>query len=349
MNPKAFVRSAAMATLMATLSVGSALGADDDLLELTIALGVNDATFNPTTASVFKLADEYGFYEKHGLHVNIVTLDGTPQAVAALNSGAVDAADISIDAAVRLQAMNDLEIRGIVAVATGSPFLIASKTDINSIEELEGRSYAIADNGSLDHALTQAVLRSFGVSSDLPDYVAIGAPSVRVQALAIGRVDATAVSFGTYASIDGTEGVHILVEADEFSSRAPALSKFIAVLADTVDSKEEELQRFTTALIDASRTFQADPERWIEIAVAARPDLSRENIERTSNFIAERWCINGCMNPEKIQGSVDFVYSNPDFEGVPVVAGSEITDLRFTTNALEMLGVVSEGGLDARP
>ncbi len=350
MKPDAFVCSAALAATVFALSAAGAIAAEkNDMLELTVALGVDDATFNPTTASVFKLADEFGYYKKYGLHVNLVTLDGTPQAVAALNSGAVDAAHISIDAAIRLKASNDLPLRGIVAVATGSPFLIAAKSDIRSVEDLAGRSYAIADNGSLDHTLTQAVLRSFGMSPEAPNFVAIGAPNVRVQALAVGKVDATSVSFGTYASIDGTPGVHVLVDANDFSARTPALFKFVAVLQGTIDKKREALQRFTDALIDVSRAMHADPQRWIETAVAARPDLSREKIERTSKFIASRWCINGCMDPKKIEESVAFVYSNPDFKDVPVIAGSEISDLRFTAKALETLGVASEGGLDARP
>src|SRR5690349_9965057 len=79
--------------LAATLGAGPAL-AQSDMLELKLATAVVD--LNPTTDSVLKLADSLGFYEKHGVKVTIVPLEGTPQAVAALNSGAVDLADIGI-------------------------------------------------------------------------------------------------------------------------------------------------------------------------------------------------------------------------------------------------------------
>ena len=220
---------ASVAMAAGLLAWGPALAQDP--MELTVALGVDDANFNPTTASVFKLADSMGFYEKYGLKVTFVALDGTPQAVAALQADQVDLADISLDAAVRLKAANGVDIRGVVAVSTGSPFLIATKTDITSLEGLAGRSYAIADNGSLDHQLTQAVLRGKGLDPAMPAYVPIGAPNVRVQALAAGQVDATTVSFGTYSSIEGTEGVHVLLPADEFSAYAPAVSKFAAAKA----------------------------------------------------------------------------------------------------------------------
>ncbi|MBI4046071.1 MAG: ABC transporter substrate-binding protein, partial [Devosia nanyangense] len=164
-----------------------------DMLELKLATA--DTDINPTTDSVLKLAGILGFYEKHGVKVEIVALEGTPQAVAALNSGAVDLADISIDAALRLRADNNLPLRGVVAGTLGAPYLIASKADITKVEDLVGKSFAIADNGSLDHTYTQLVLSSMGVAADGPKYVAIGAPAARVQSLAAGKGDATTVSY----------------------------------------------------------------------------------------------------------------------------------------------------------
>jgi NitT/TauT family transport system substrate-binding protein len=334
----------------ASAGLATAARAEGDVVELTVALGVDDANFNPTTASVFKLAEQFGYYAKHGVKVTFVALDGTPQAVAALQSGAVDAADISLDAAVRLRAANGVSLRGFVAVSTGSPFLIAAKTDITKMEDLVGRSFAIADNGSLDHALTQAVLRSYGIATDGPNYVAIGAPLVRIQALAAGQVDATAVSFGTYSSIDGkAPDVHILLPAKEFSARAPALAKFVAATDETIASKGEAVQRFTNALIETSRDMAANPDKWVAAAAAARPDLDPEKLKGTSKAIADRWCVNGCMNPQKINDSVAFVYANPDFKDIPVLPGSDLVDLSFTTKALELLGVDKGTGMDGQP
>ncbi len=320
----------------------------EDMLELSVALGVDDANFNVTTSSVFRLAEDLGFYKKYNLHVTFVPLDGTPQAVAALQAGAVDAADISLDAAIRLRAANGVPLRGVVAVGTGSPFLIAAKDDIKTLQDLVGRSYAIADNGSLDHTLTQAVLRSQGVDPDGPNFVAIGAPTVRVQALAAGQVDATTVSFGTYASIDGTAGIHVLLPSSEFSTHVPAVSKFVAANEATIASKQAALQAFTNALIETSREMEAHPEKWIAAATAARPDLPPARIELTAKFIADRWCINGCLDPRELDDSVAFVYANPDFKDVPAVAAGDMIDLSFTQRALETLGTAGGTGLDSR-
>lgn len=347
-NTRSLIRLAALAGTAMIALTGTVQAQDSDMLELSVALGVVDANFNPTTASVFLLAVDQGYFERHGVNVTYIKLDGTPQAAAALYSGAVDLADISIDSAIRLRAENNVPVRGIVASSIGNSFLIASQVDIETVEDLVGRTYAISDYDGLDHALTRAVLRGYGMDPEAPDYVAIGAPDVRVQALAAGQVDATTVSFGTYSSLDGREEIHVLVAPDDFSARSPSMTKFVVGLESTIEEKNEAIQRFTDAMIEASRAFQADPAGWVNAAAAARPELSRESLERTADLNDARWCINGCMNPDKLAESIDFIYANPDFASVPVITYEDIVDLEFTTRALEDMGPVGGTGLDAR-
>jgi NitT/TauT family transport system substrate-binding protein len=341
------------ATLLASATLGlmvstSAMAQPTDVLELKLALGVADTQFNVTTSSVFQLAEQFGFYEKHGVKVTIVPLDGTPQAVAALNAGAVDIADIAIDAALRLRAENDLPVRGFVAVGRGAAFLIAARSEIETIEDLAGKSYAIADNGSLDHTLTEAVLRSYGMDASAPNFVAIGPPDVRIQALAAGRIDATTVSYGTFQSINNPPGISVLIDPDDFSSRAPALNKFVAALDNTIETKGEAIQRFTNALIDTSRAMKAEPQRWIDAITEGRPELTPESIKATSDLVHKRWCVNGCFSPSELVKSVDFTYENPDFVDVTVISADDIVDQRFTTKAIETLGTFTGDTIDVR-
>ena len=341
------IRSALAPALLALFAgAGGALA--QDIPELVVTLASDDDVFNPTTSSVFQLAQDFGYFDRHEVKITFVGLDGSPAAAAALQSGAVDVAHLTIDSAIRLDAANDLPVRGFLSVGTGIPFLIASRDDITTLGDLAGRSFAISDIGGLDHLLTQDVMRSFGLDAESPSFVAIGAPSVRVQALAAGQVDATTVSFGTYAAIEDTPGLHVLLAPDVFATRAPAQPKFLVARDDIIEQKREAIQRFTDAIMEASRDFAANPERWIEAAAAARPDLTRENIERIAEFNATLWCVNGCMRPETLQTSMDFIYASPDFADVPVVGLDDIVDYSFTNKVLEEKGVVETTGLDSR-
>jgi NitT/TauT family transport system substrate-binding protein len=331
----------------ALLSAGPGNSQPADMLELRIA--VADPNVNPVTDSVLKLAASLGYYEAHGVHVTIVPLEGTPQAVAALNAGEVDLADISIDAALRLRGANDVPLRGVVSATLGPPYLIAAKDDITDVAGLVGRTFAIADNNSLDHNLTRAVLASMGVSPDGPQFVAIGAPAVRVQALAAGQVDATTVSYGTFLPIANTPGIHIIVTPEDFFAAAPVQSKFVAGLESTLEAKHDAIQRFVDALVDMSRTYSSDHTAWVAAMVTARPDLTEAQLTATADFLAGRWCVNGCINVDYIQDTVDFIYAGPDFAGVPVVAATDVTDETFVLNAIQTLGAYEGGGIDERP
>ncbi len=342
-----FISTLAAGLALATLTGGAlAQSQPTDMLQLTLATAETD--INPTTDSVLKLAARLGLYEKHGVKVTIIELDGTPQAVAALNSGAADLADISIDSVIRLRADNDLHLRGIVSASLGAPYLIAAKDDITSLAGLAGRSFAIADNGSLDHTLTQVVLKAQGVAPDAPQYVPIGAPGARVQALAAGRVDATTVSYGTFQPIANTPGIHILVKPEDFAAASPNLTKFIAALDTTISSKHEALQRFVDALLDASRNFESHPDQWVDAVNAVRDDLSKESLTRTAGFFGDRWCVNGCLTQAELEKTVKFVYANPDFKDVKAVSATDIVDQEFVTQAITDLGAYSGPSLDKR-
>lgn len=335
------MHKAILSTLAASLTVLTLTGAAlaQDMLELRLATGEVD--INPTANSILKLAARLGFYEKHGVKVEIIELDGTPQAVAALTSGAADIADIGLDAAIRLVADNGIQLKGITSGGSGASFLVAAKDDITTLDDLVGRSFAIADNGSLDHTLTLAVLAASNVPVDGPKYVPIGAPAARAQALAAGQIDATTVSYGTFLSIQDAPGIHILEDAKSFAEKAPGISKVVAALDTTVAGKHEALKRFVEALIDISRTFDADPDQWVDAVAAARDDLKKEDLAKTAATITGRWCVSGCMTADEITKSIDFIYSNADFKDVKRLTTADLIDESFTTEALAALGAAN--------
>lgn len=324
-----------------TVAVGQ-----DDMLELNLALASPD--INPVTDSVLRLAESEGFYEKHGVRVNIIGLEGTPQAVAALNSGAVDLADIGIDAALRLRAENDVALSGVVSATLGPPFLIASQCGVESVADLAGQTYAISDIGGLDYTLTRRVLDANGVDIDAPEYVVIGPPSVRAQALAAGQVVATTVSYGTFLPVSDTPGLCILVSAGDFFKAAPRQSKFVVALDSTIEEKGEAIQRFVNAIIDASRTYDQDPPAWASVMADIRDDLTEEDLLETTVLLEGRWCVNGCINVDYIQGTVDFIYDSEDFADVEVLSAEDVTDESFVLGAIEELGDFEGGGIDER-
>ena len=345
---RSLVATAAAMVATALLTTGPAMSQAAAPAPLELRLAVADDNVNPVTDSVLRLADTLGYYKAHGVHVTLVSLQGTPQAVAALNGGDVDLADIAIDATLRLRAANGVALRGVVSSTLGPPYLIAVKSDIKGVAGLAGRTFAIADNGSLDHNLTRAVLSKLGVSPDSLQFVTIGAPAVRVQSLAAGRVDATTVSYGTFLPIAKRPGLSVLVPPDVFFNAAPVQSKFVVGLESTIAKKRDAIQRFVEALVDISRHYDADSASWVTAMVPARPDLAKDDLASTTQFLAGRWCVNGCLNADYIKKTVDFIYGGPDFKDVKVVPATDVIDESFVLAAIKNLGAYKGGGNDAR-
>src|SRR5438270_12148 len=83
----------------------------------------------------------------------------------------------------------------------------AARDTLGAIGDLKGRPFGIARVGSLDQTMTALVLKASGVNPADVQFVSIGAPSGRAQALAAGQIDATAFSIATFKAIEREPGV----------------------------------------------------------------------------------------------------------------------------------------------
>ena len=163
--------------------------------------------------SVMDLAVDLGYFEREGVEVELVRVQQTPSAVAALQAGEGDMANISVDAALQLVARDQIDLKAVVSPNKSLPFLIAGKEEIASLADLPANSFGVGRIGSLDHTLSSEVLATKGVDPGALEFVTIGQPNVRAQALAAGQIDATTMSIGVWLSIPDKTGLHVLIIA----------------------------------------------------------------------------------------------------------------------------------------
>ena len=151
--------------------------------------------------SVMDLAVELGYFEREGVQVEIVRVQQTPSALAALQAGEGDMANVGVDALLQAIAAGATDFRAVTSPNVSLPFLFAARQDITSVDALSGASFGVGRIGSLDHSLSALVLTSLGHDLDASEIVTLGQPNVRAQALAAGQIDATTMSIGTWASL----------------------------------------------------------------------------------------------------------------------------------------------------
>ncbi|WP_420022762.1 ABC transporter substrate-binding protein [Cereibacter azotoformans] len=287
--------------------------------------------------SVVDLALTNGYFERAGVEVELVRVQQTPMAMAALQAGEGEMANVSTDALLQMVARGTSDLRAVMSPNKSLPFLIAARPDITDPAQLEGRSFGIGRLGSLDHSLSAKVLAAKGVDMDRMDLVPLGQPAVRAQALLAGQVDATTMSIGTWTAMPDRDSVSILVGMDDYFAAAPVTTKVNVVTTQVLGSRRAEVEAVIEALVLASRDFQ-DPDLWVERMVVARPDVAREDLVVLAEAYRNSWSVDGGLTREELKVTTEWMYGTEDFQGLRPVGLEEWTDFGPLETVLRKLG-----------
>jgi NitT/TauT family transport system substrate-binding protein len=339
--------SAVAAGVLAAACAPVPAAVQPSVLSLKVGVAVTPAPALPESA--LWLARDLGFFQKEGLDVQLVEVDATPSVITAMRTGDVDVGDINFEDVIRLTASGDLPMRAISSASGRNFFMIVGKSSIGSVAELAGKSFAIARVGSQDHALSSKVLGVKGVSPAAVNYVAVGAPNVRAQALVAGQIDATTVSLGTWVTIQNQPNLRVLVGVDDYYNSLPLVNKGNAVTVKVLNDKAEALRRFTTALIKVSRYLAENKSAWVDGMVKLRPDINRSDLEYLWDQFGASWAVNGQVNLPAYQTSTDFLYDQGTFVDAPRIAAADWVDTTFVDGTLRQVGVYPNVDDPGRP
>lgn len=289
--------------------------------------------------SVTWLALSLGYFKRAGVDVQLVEVGQTPSAVAALRSGGGEMANIGTDTALQLIGRNQMVLRGVVSPDKALPFVVAAKKTIGKVGDLTGKTFGVARIGSVDYEMTRVVLAKLGVNPDSVQYLAIGQPDVRAQALLAGQIDATTFSIGIWTTLPDKSKIKMLVSQADYFKNAPFVSKLNVVTADTVKNRPKDIAAVVKALILASRDFRLHPQFWVDGVAAARTDVTRPQLTALAEAYAHSWSVNGGLNMNAVKFTTDTLYRGPDFKDLPAVEPAQWIDLSYIDSTLRTVGV----------
>ena len=290
--------------------------------------------------SVMDLAEQLRFYFNQGLKIEIIRVQQTPSAVAALRAGRGDMANISVSTALQLVARDQMKLKAVISPNKSIPFLIASTNTIQTIGDLAGSVFGVGRVGSLDYTLSRLVLSKLGLNPDKLKMVAIGQPRTRAQALLSGRVEATTMSIGVWTSLKDHGKLRILVPQMEYFKAVPVLSKVNVVSDRTLKERRGKVKTFVQAIIVASRKFASNPSLWAEAMSKARPDVPRVRLNKLAKAYAKSWSVNGGLNFKQIAYTVERQYKRKDFKGLRPIRPEEWVDTSLIDTVLKEIGVI---------
>lgn len=298
--------------------------------------------------SVMDLAVELGYFEREGVEVELIRVQQTPSAVAALMAGEGDMANIGVDAVLQLKVQGDEALVAVTSPNKSLPFLIAARNEIQSPGELVGKTFGVGRIGSLDHSLSSRVLESTGVSLEQMDVVTLGQPGVRAQALAAGQVDATTMSIGTWLSIPDRSGLSILVPQEVYYEAAPVVNKVNVVRRDYLESNRADVEAVVRALTKISRDFAEDPAKWAAAMQPHAGDLTGEALQELAQSFAGSWSVNAGLGRDELAFTQDWVFQTEDFKNAEPVDLDSWVDFSVADKVLEDLGVADGGDVPTR-
>jgi NitT/TauT family transport system substrate-binding protein len=312
-------------------------------LSLRLSLGNNVLPLIPN--SVLWLARDLGYYEREGLDVELVELNGTPLSIAALVSGQADVANVGVPEAIDLVASGKADVRAINSSDARQYFLVATAAELSTPADLRGKSFGVARVGSVDYTQSLIVLRGLGLdpTSDLT-FLGVGDPSTRARALVAGNVQASTFSVATWLPISHEPGVRVLVEPGTFFRAAPVIAKTNVAAQEAIQTKPEALARFTRALIAASRHFAQHEGAWVDAVLGRRPDLNRAELHEAWQHYTEGWAVNGLLNLGQYADTARFLHTSGALPDLPDISVDRWTTMAFVDQALADLGVYP--GLD---
>ncbi len=298
--------------------------------------------------SVMDLAVELGYFEREGVEVELIRVQQTPLALAAMLAGEGDMANVSVDALLQLHSRGDQTLTAVTSPNKSLPFLIAAQAAISSTADLKGHSFGVGRIGSLDHALSTRVLVSQDVQLDTFEVVTLGQPAVRAQALAAGQIDATTMSIGTWLSIPDRTGLSVLVAPDAYYAAAPVVNKVNVVSAEAIGTRRADVVAVVRALTQISRDFATDPVAWAAAMEPHAPQLTQEALNELARSFEGSWSVNGGMGREELQFTQDWVFQTEDFKDAAAVALDDWVDFSIADEVLADIGTWTDADAPSR-
>lgn len=197
-------------------------------------------------AGFFWMAQEKGFFKKHGLDVEYLEFRGDKDVARALLAGEVDAAEIS--PAAELNAIDrGANLRFIGSSMPGFPYALYVKKDITSWEQLKGKTFGVSSPGSVPEIIAREMLKRKGVDPDSIQIVNAGGSGLRIKALVGGKIDATASSSEYIPDADKL-GIKVMALAADL---VPEYPRFVIVAQqETLKAKREAVINFLAAYME---------------------------------------------------------------------------------------------------
>lgn len=244
---KSFTRHTTVAACLAMATgIGATAHADEPL---TVAM----TTW--TGYGLLHLADQQGFFENHGVAVDIRTMQDKSATASAIATDRIDGWATTVDTFVYYDA-EEIGAKQVLAVdfSEGGEGIIAHES-IESVADLAGRSVG-AEEGSSTFFFMLNVLADADIAIDDIELKNMQAGDAG-SAFMAGRVDAAATWDPWLGRARERDEAHVLVDTAE---RPGLIVDTVAFRQQILDERGDEVEAFIAGYFDAYDYWEANPD-----------------------------------------------------------------------------------------
>jgi NitT/TauT family transport system substrate-binding protein len=206
----------------------------------------------------FWITNEAGLFEKNGLDVTMIYVDGGSKATQALMSGDVPIAQVGGNAPVvaRLRGADVTLIAGLLNVLAYS--MIVSP-EIKKPEDLRGKKLSVSRFGSNSDYATRKILLKWGLKPDVD--VAVlqipGGQPARMAAIQTKQVHGM-VAQPPVTNLARKFNFNIIAEPEDFGGAYPTTP--VASRVSYIRDKRDTVRKFTRALLEGIHLYKTNKE-----------------------------------------------------------------------------------------
>lgn len=231
------------------------------------------ASGSPNTYYGLPIADYMGYFAEEGLEVEMEGSDGSSDAMRLLIAGNFDMAVATVGSVVEALQAGNSGVRPVFNLFYGSSteVLVPADSDIQSIEDLEGKTIGVSDLAGGEVPVLRGILRTAGLSEEDVNIVPLGtATAVTVRSLEDGTVDAFS---STSTNVTALEVQDIELRKLEKPPELAALpSEGIVVMEDYLENNRDILTRFLRALAKGVEFGRVNPDSGVRIVELVEPE-----------------------------------------------------------------------------
>jgi len=204
------------------------------------------------------MASAHNLFEKHGLKLDIVNMEGGSRGIQVLLSGEIQAMSVGLAPVVQAN-IQGADVRAIASTANTIPITFFAIPRIKGPQDIKGANFGISTFGSETDIAISIAVKKWGMTRGDITISQVGGTTQRYNALLAGRLDVAPLLEPAITLAKQKGGFNVVL--DLAAENTPWIFDSVVVTRDAVQSNADGIERFLKAYIEGAYLALSDADK----------------------------------------------------------------------------------------